>query len=552
VRPGRSMSRVFAASAAALFAVLAAFPLAAHEGHDHGPSPAMATDGRPSFSAAAKHFEIVGVVHGSDLVLYIDGFADNIPVTGAAVHVAGDGQTAAATETSPGTYTTHAPFLTTPGEHRITVTASVGGTQDQLSALLVVASTHVASRISGPGAGNSATRDFIRGGAIAAFGFGLALAVFRSGAARVGGAVIALIMTAVLFATAAMSHDQQKGAATNTTAAPHRHPDGAVFLPKPTQRLLAIRTIMANETESAASLELAGRVIADPNASGRAQATRDGIVLPPEKGFPHVGQKVVQGEVLATLTATLSTFEEASLRQTLSQIERDMAALVPRADAVGIVNPTMPQSDATVGLLQELQIQSQALTRQKDLVTAALNQKIDVRAPVTGIVAAASATAGQAAAARETLFEIVDPDRIRVEGFGFDPIAADAIADATALTDDGRVLTLAFLGRGPVLQQQAAPLVFRVAAGVNVDVGTPLRIFVTQRRTLKGIRLPRAAVGRGPGNLPVVWEHTGAETFVPRAVIVTSLDAADVMVTGEVSAGMRLVTAGATFIGQVR
>jgi hypothetical protein len=542
------MSRVFAASAAALFAVLAVFPLAAHEGHDHGPPPAMATDGRPSFSAAAKHFEIVGVVRGSDLVLYIDGFADNIPVTGAEVHVAGDGQTAAATETSPGTYTAHAPFLTTPGEHRITVTASVGGRQDQVGALLAVASV----RISGPGVGNSATRDFIRGGAIAAFGFGLALAVFRSGAARVGGAVIALIMTIVLFATAAMSHDQQMGAATNTTAAPHRHPDGAVFLPKPTQRLLEIRTIMANETESAASLELAGRVIADPNASGRAQAIRDGIVLPPEKGFPHVGQKVVQGEVLATLTATLSTFEEASLRQTLSQIERDMAALVPRADAVGIVNPTMPQSDATVGLLQELQIQSQALTRQKDLVTAALNQKIDVRAPVTGIVAAASATAGQAAAARETLFEIVDPDRIRVEGFGFDPIADDAIADATALTDDGRVLTLAFLGRGPVLQQQAAPLVFGVAAGVTVDVGTPLRIFVTQRRTLKGIRLPRAAVGRGPGNLPVVWEHTGAETFVPRAVIVTPLDAADVMVTGEVSAGMRLVTAGATFIGQVR
>jgi hypothetical protein len=67
-----------------------------------------------------------------------------------------------------------------------------------------------------------------------------------------------------------------------------------------------------------------------------------------------------------------------------------------------------------------------------------------------------------------------------------------------------------------------------------------------------GIVLPAAALTRGPGNLPVVFEHTAPETFVPRIVQVVALDAARVLVFGAVSQGMRLVTSGAGLIAQVR
>jgi cobalt-zinc-cadmium efflux system membrane fusion protein len=334
---------------------------------------------------------------------------------------------------------------------------------------------------------------------------------------------------------------------------PHRHPDGAVFLPKPAQRLLEIRTGVAKTTEAAASREIAGRVIPDPNAFGRVQAVRDGRIEANGEGLPHLGQAVKEGEVLAYLIPTLSSFEETSLRQTLAQVERDMAALVPRADAIGQVNPNMPMGDAAAGVLQELQIQSQGLRRQYELIKAALDQKIEIKAPVTGVIAVANAAAGQVVAARDVLFEVVDPARALVEGFSFDSAAGEDIAAASAATDDGRQIKLAFLGRGRILQQQAAPLLFRVSEGAEaLDIGTPLRVFVSGRKTTKGIKLPRAAVQRASGNLSVVWEHTAPETFVPHIVTFAPLDAGHVMVTGGLADDMRLVIAGAQFINQVR
>ena len=334
--------------------------------------------------------------------------------------------------------------------------------------------------------------------------------------------------------------------------APHRHPDGAVFLAKPAQHLLDIRTAVTATTEAAPSREVMGRVVPDPNAFGRVQAVRDGCIEAPGEGFPHLGQSVTQGEVLAVLIPTLSSFEEASLREKLAQIERDMQALVPRADAVGQVNPNMPMSDAAAGVLQELQIQSQGLRRQHELIKAALDQKIEIKAPLAGMIARADVTAGQVVAARDVLFEVVNRSAALVEAYSFAP-AGEEIAGATGMTDDGRAVKLAFLGRGRVLRQQAIPLLFRVTEGAaTLDIGTPVRVLVTAAQRQRGIRLPRAAVQRGFGNLSVVWEHTAPETFVPHIVTLAPLDADSVLVTGGLGDGVRVVVAGAQFINQVR
>jgi len=334
--------------------------------------------------------------------------------------------------------------------------------------------------------------------------------------------------------------------------APHRHPDGAVFLAKPAQHLLDIRTAIARTVEASPSRELVGRVVPDPNAFGRVQAVRDGRIAAPGEGFPHLGQSVTQGEVLAILVPTLTSFEEASLREKLAQIERDMAALVPRADAIGQVNPNMPMSDAAAGVLQELQIQSQGLRRQHELIKAALEQRIEITAPLAGVIARADVTAGQVVAARDVLFEVVNRREAMVEAFSFEP-AGEEIASASGVTEDGRAVKLAFLGRGRVLRQQAVPLLFRVTEGAaTLDIGTPVRVLVTAAQRRRGIKLPRAAVQRGFGNLSVVWEHTAPETFVPHIVTVAPLDAESGLVTAGLDDGLRVVTAGAQFINQVR
>jgi biotin carboxyl carrier protein len=333
---------------------------------------------------------------------------------------------------------------------------------------------------------------------------------------------------------------------------PHRHPDGAVFLAKPAQHLLDIRTATTKASEVAPSRELTGRVVPDPNTFGRVQAVRDGRIEAPGEGFPHLGQSVTQDEVLAILAPTLSSFEEASLREKLAQIERDMAALVPRADAVGQVNPNMPMSDAAAGVLQELQIQSQGLRRQHELIKAALEQKIEIKAPLAGVIARADVTAGQVVAARDVLFEVVNRSEAMVEAFSFEP-AGGEIAAASGVTEDGRAVKLVFLGRGRVLRQQAVPLLFRVTEGAAaLDIGTPVRVLVTAAQRRRGIALPRVAVQRGFGNLSVVWEHTAPETFVPHIVTTVPLDADTVLVTGGLDDGLRVVTTGGQFVSQVR
>lgn len=54
----------------------------AGDGHDHGEAaPAPAAAALPRFAAVSDDFELVGVLNGQRLTLYLDHAADNRPVT---------------------------------------------------------------------------------------------------------------------------------------------------------------------------------------------------------------------------------------------------------------------------------------------------------------------------------------------------------------------------------------------------------------------------------------------------------------------------------------
>jgi len=72
---------------AALWLTLAAaLPAQAHEGHDDG-APAATGVALPRFAAASDLFELVGVVNGTHVALYLDHYEDNAPVTDARVEL---------------------------------------------------------------------------------------------------------------------------------------------------------------------------------------------------------------------------------------------------------------------------------------------------------------------------------------------------------------------------------------------------------------------------------------------------------------------------------
>jgi hypothetical protein len=91
------------------------FPLSgpglAHEGHDHGaPAPVAAAMASPRVALHSDAYELVGVLSGDRLGLYLDRFATNEPVTDAGIEVTVGGDEEVQAEPRPdGTYGIRSP-----------------------------------------------------------------------------------------------------------------------------------------------------------------------------------------------------------------------------------------------------------------------------------------------------------------------------------------------------------------------------------------------------------------------------------------------------------
>jgi hypothetical protein len=121
------------------FALLAGHA-AAGPGHDHGPEPAVRPGGGPPrIGMHSERFELVGVLEGDTLVLYLDRYATNEPVPDARIEVVGDVFRGAATAADDGTYRIPATALAQPGEHALVVTVDAAGEPDRLNGTLVIA-----------------------------------------------------------------------------------------------------------------------------------------------------------------------------------------------------------------------------------------------------------------------------------------------------------------------------------------------------------------------------------------------------------------------------
>ena len=113
------------------------------------------------------------------------------------------------------------------------------------------------------------------------------------------------LATAVTLAGAAMptyageGHDHGPAPAVANANGPQRMADGSVFLPKPAQRQLNVRTLVVETAELPRAFELNGQVLMDPNAGGKVQPINAGRIEPGPNGLPNAGQVVKKGQVLA-------------------------------------------------------------------------------------------------------------------------------------------------------------------------------------------------------------------------------------------------------------
>ena len=377
------------------------------------------------------------------------------------------------------------------------------------------------------------------------------LALILSNARQAIVASIVVVLSAVPQAQAGDGHDHGDGGAAPSEGGqqgPQRLPDGSVFLPKPAQRQLGVRTMTTVEAELPRSVELTGKVLMDPNAGGKVQPLNSGRIEPGPRGLPNPGQAVRKGEVLAYVVPSAAPIERSNQSSQLAELRAAKSLADKRVARLKELADTVPRKD-----IEAAESESASLAERMAAIGGGLATREALVAPVSGVIASAHVVSGQVVDARELLFEIVDPSRLRIEALAFDPALAANVGSATLAIGNQRV-PLEFIGAARSLREQALPLGFRAqgAALNSLAVGQPVRVFVQTKEKVKGLAVPVASLMKNPANQTIVWVKTAPERFEPRTVTTESLDGISVSVTAGLKAGDKVATQGATLINQVR
>lgn len=561
----------FLARVLPLLAALISWPALAHEGHDHGEAPATAAQALPRVASRSDAFELVGVASGHKLTIYLSDFKTNAPVPEGSLEVAFGDKSVPAVRRGQGVYQITADWLDAPGAKPLVFTVRTPAVSDLLDGVLEIPQPAAAAVTS-----NVSFADLLRSRLVwiwtvlaAATGFVIALAFARrtpleavidqrpeaarasprSRAASILVAGAVALTAAVMLAppSLAASHDHgSEGEALIGIDTARRLPDGSVFMPKPAQWLLGVRTTITATSKAGRTIEMVGTVIADPSASGRVQASLAGRIELANGRLPYVGQSVTQGDAMVALSPTVPAFDRGTADMQIAELVGAIELAEQKVRRYAGLSGIVAQKD-----LDQAKTELEALKARRAAMAPVGGREV-LKAPVSGIISSAHVQPGQIVDARETLFEIVNPDRLWIEAIGTELQNGHSVVSAIAVAS-GQTAPLSFIGRAPALKQQAQSLLFRVdQPNANLAVGRPVTVLVQSKQELSGIVVPASAVVRAGNGLPQVWEHVSAERFEAIAVRTEPLDGRHVLITAGVKDGTRLVIEGAEFINQVR
>lgn len=585
------------------FAALAALlimapPLQAHEGHDHDKAPQLNLPVAPRVIAVTPELELVGVASGRDrLTIFLHAFATNEPIKGARISVTHGADSTDAEPKGDGVFSLTAAWLAGLEFGDLVFSITLGdGSQDLLTGRLqkLPSSALAAGVAAAPVAWWSVSRlrdrpDLLAmgaGGLIAGVLLSQLLAGTRlhraqqveSGDAsraldnaaiqaetdggvtsqrgsvgrRASAAAIIALGAAVAPSTVEAGGSDASGLpsipSTMATDLAQRMPDGTLFVPKATQHLLSMRTILTARGAVPRSVELPGTIVAGPEHFGRVQPGRPGRIEAAPGGFAYIGKRVEKGQLLGYVQNYIAAADQANIdsqiAETEARIEKNRMILSRYEKSPGSV----PQVK-----VDEVRGELDALTRKRAELLPAADARTPVLAPISGVVSVANATIGQIVESRDILFEIVDPSQFWVEAITHDANVAQGIEKATVVGHEIGPMSVEFAGRGLALRQQATVLSFKIAGKQDsLAIGMPVKVILQTTAKVDGFVVPASAIVRGPTGLPIVWTKTEPERFEPQLVKFDTLDGTSVTVTSGLKEDMRIVTDGASLLNQVR
>jgi cobalt-zinc-cadmium efflux system membrane fusion protein len=543
------MNRIFAAFGAALITLLGASWLSAHEGHDHDAAHLPASVSiAPRAEATSDAFELIAIAEGSELAIYLDRFPTNEPVEGATIEVETPNGPVIA-RTHGDAYRVPATWLSKPGRYDLIFTVTAQESAEVLPLTLEIPDT----RSESPPTGDTSARAerwssqaiLILGVAVGLVIGMTAMAFFRRG--KTTAILVLFLAAATVFGAKAIAHEGEAQRFASRDLA-QLLPDGSVFVPKATQRILAIRTALTEQGHFRRVIELPGRILPDPNASGYVQASVGGRLSPPPGGFPKLGTRVSQGDVLAFVTPPIQAVDVSDMRQRQGELDQQISIVERR---VARYEPLVQSGSITRVQLDEARLELQGLKDRRAALDKARREPEALIAPVSGIIADGVVAAGQMTQPNTVVFQIVDPERLWIEALSFN--ALSGTQTATARSPSGRSLALKYQGSGFTDRNQSIPIHFSIEGDVaGLRVGQFVTVLANTDEEQNGLAVPRGSVVRSANGQDVVYEHVTAERFQARLVRTQPLDGERVLIATGIGPGRRVVTQGAELLDQVR
>jgi RND family efflux transporter MFP subunit len=540
---------------AALFAAIT--PASAHEGHDTEEQPPVSAGALPRGEADSNAFELVAVARGESLEIHLDRFATNEPVTGATIEVESPNGPVKAAEGADGTYRVAAPWLARNGRTDLIFTVTAGDATDILPLTIQTAAAAVQGAVRRDAAPDNhismVSVLLVLGGAlVGALLSAIALRGRRRAAALV--AIFFVLMGAREVQAQAHDghgHEQEKAQLAISTVSGERAqrlPDGAVFVPKTVQRIFALRTLLAEDAVHKKVTELPGRIIPDPNASGYVQSAVGGRLSAPPGGFPRLGTRVKQGDILGYVTPPIQAIDVSDMRQRQGELDQQISIVERRFARYETLAPSGAISRTQ---LEDTRLELEGLRQRRAAIETSRREPEALIAPVAGVIAEGSAVAGQIVQPSSVVFNIIDPSRLWVEALSFESLEPSRGARASTYT--GRNYDLVYQGTGFADRSQSVPVHFAVTGDTaGLRAGQFLTVLVTTDDAKQGLAVPRSSVVRGSNGQDFVYEHVSPERFMPRSVRAEPLDGDRVLIVSGFTPGKRIVSQGADLLDHVR
>ena len=333
----------------------------------------------------------------------------------------------------------------------------------------------------------------------------------------------------------------------NASEAPRAEEDassGISFLKEQQWKTNGFRTAFALRGTLAESFEASGEIIPAAGKMAQVAAPIGGLIDPGGVArSPSPGQRVSRGQVIALLTPTLgeggASYAEARARLREAEEEHKRATRLLAAEAI----PQRRVHEAEI----RLQAAREALA---GLGGGALTAggRIEIRAPIAGVVTARSIAPGSRVDAGAPLFTIIDPSVVWLEvnvPAASAPLVGPGSGATFQLEGSPRVYRARrTVSLGSVVDSlsRTVSVIYEIAnADGTIRVGANARVLVGTGRRVDGVVVPTSAILDENGR-PIAYVQPEGETFEKRELTVGATEGDFTLVLSGIEDGERVVT----------